>query len=78
MVSNLPTKWEIYKRRRYGPWVGKMPWRRKWQPPPVFLPGKIPRIEVPSRLQSIGSQRVGHDGSNLAQHVQRGQPLKFR
>ena len=28
--------------RRYGfdPWVGKIPWRRKWQPTPVFLPGK--------------------------------------
>ena len=22
------------------PWVGKTPWRRKWQPTPVFLPGK--------------------------------------
>ena len=22
------------------PWVGKIPWRRKWQPPPGFLPGK--------------------------------------
>ena len=22
------------------PWVQKIPWRRKWQPPPVFLPGK--------------------------------------
>ena len=21
-------------------WVGKTPWRRKWQPTPVFLPGK--------------------------------------
>ena len=21
-------------------WVGKSPWRRKWQPTPVFLPGK--------------------------------------
>ena len=20
------------------PWVGKIPWRRKWQPTPVFLP----------------------------------------
>ena len=28
--------------RRPGsnPWVGKIPWRRKWQPTPVFLPGK--------------------------------------
>ena len=23
------------------PWVGKMPWSRKWQPTPVFLPGKF-------------------------------------
>ena len=22
------------------PWVGKIPWRRKWQPTPAFLPGK--------------------------------------
>ena len=22
------------------PWVGKIPWRKKWQPSPVFLPGK--------------------------------------
>ena len=32
-----------YRRlRRYGfdPWVGEISWRRKWQPPPVFLPGK--------------------------------------
>ena len=24
----------------FNPWVGKIPWRRKWQPAPVFLPGK--------------------------------------
>ena len=24
----------------FNPWVGKIPWRRKWQPTPVFLPGK--------------------------------------
>ena len=29
-------------RRRCGfdSWVRKIPWRRKWQPNPVFLPGK--------------------------------------
>ena len=27
-------------RLRFDPWVGKIPWRRKWQPTPVFLPGK--------------------------------------
>ena len=28
------------KRRRFNPWVKKILWRRKWQPTPVFLPGK--------------------------------------
>ena len=27
------------KRCRFSLWVGKMPWRRKWQPTSVFLPG---------------------------------------
>ena len=25
-------------RDRFNPWVGKIPWRRAWQPAPVFLP----------------------------------------
>ena len=28
------------KRLRFDPWVGKIPWRRAWQPIPVFLLGK--------------------------------------
>ena len=28
------------KRRRFEPWVRKIPWRRKWQPTPLFLPEK--------------------------------------
>ena len=24
----------------FNPWVRKIPWRRKWQPTPVFLPGE--------------------------------------
>ena len=26
---------------RFDPWVGKLSWRRKWQPTPVFLPGEF-------------------------------------
>ena len=26
-----------HKRHRFNPWVGKIPWRREWQPTPVFL-----------------------------------------
>ena len=28
-----------HKRRGFNSWVRKIPWRRKWQPAPVFLPG---------------------------------------
>ena len=28
------------ERHRFDPWSGKIPWSRKWQPAPVFLPGK--------------------------------------
>ena len=28
------------RRCRFDPWVRKIPWRRKWQPAPGFLPGK--------------------------------------
>ena len=36
MLKNLPVMWET----PVDPWIGKMPWRRAWQPTPVFLPGK--------------------------------------
>ena len=30
-----------HKRHRFNSWVGKIPWRREWQPTPVFLPGEF-------------------------------------
>ena len=30
-----------YKRPSSDPWVRKFPWRRKWQPTPIFLPGEV-------------------------------------
>ena len=30
-----------HRRLEFSPWVGKTPWRRKWQPTPVFLPGEF-------------------------------------
>ena len=29
-----------HKRCRFDPWVRNIPWKRKWQPSPLFLPGK--------------------------------------
>ena len=49
------------RRPRFDPWVGKIPFRRAWQPTPIFLPGEFPWTEEPGRLQSRESQRVGRD-----------------
>ena len=48
----------------FDPWVGKIPWRRGWQPTPVFMPGEFHWTEEPVGLQSTGSQKVGHDRSD--------------
>ena len=31
------------KRHRFHPWIRKIPWKREWQPTPVFLPEKSHR-----------------------------------
>ena len=56
-VKRLPTM----GRPRFDPWIGTIPWRRKWQPTPVLLSGKSHGQRGPGRLQFMGSQRVGHD-----------------
>ena len=45
-----------HKRPGFDIWVRKIPWRRTWQPTPMFLPGRIPQIENPDGPQSVGSQ----------------------
>ena len=50
-----------YKRHGLDPWLGKIPWRRTWQPTPVFLPGKSHGQGSLAGYSSRGSQRVGHD-----------------
>ena len=44
------------------------PWRRKWKPTLVFLPGKSPWTEEPGGLQSTGSQRIRHNRATKQQH----------
>ena len=66
VVKNLPVIRRCRRCHGFDPWVGKIPWRRTWQPTPVFLPWRIPWTEEPGRLWSVRSQRVIHDWSNLA------------
>ena len=53
MSKNPPAMWETR--------IGMILWRRKWQPAPVFLPGKSPWTEEPGGLQSMGSLTVGQN-----------------
>jgi len=41
VVKNYPViAGDLKDKDRFNPWVGKIPWRRAWQPTPVFLPGE--------------------------------------
>ena len=60
LVKNLPIN-AGEKRWEFSPWVGKISWRRKWQPILVFWPGASHGQRKPGGLQFIGLQRVGHD-----------------
>ena len=58
MVKNLPAMQETGVPSLGGE---DPPWRRAWQPTPVFLPGESHGQRSLAGLQSVGSQRVGHD-----------------
>jgi len=47
VVKNPPAN---VGRAGFDPWVRKIPWGRKWQPTPVFLPGESPWTEKPGGL----------------------------
>ena len=40
LAWTIPFNFVQCGRPGFNPWVGKIPWRRKWQPTPVSLPGK--------------------------------------
>ena len=46
---------------RFNPWVSKIPWRRKLQPTPVFLPGKSHGQRSPAGYSPLGHKRIRHD-----------------
>ena len=50
-----------HKRCGFDPWVVKVPWRRKWQPAPVLLPGKFHGQRSLLGYSPWVSQRGRHD-----------------
>ena len=55
-----------HKRRSFHPWVGKTPPEEATATHSSILAWRILCTEEPGGLQSTGSHRVGHDGSDLA------------
>ena len=50
-----------YRSHGFDPSVRKVPWREKWQPTPVFLPGKSHGQRRLAGYSPQGHKRVGHD-----------------
>ena len=49
------------RRCTFDPWVRKIPWRRRWQPTPAFLPGKAHGLGSLAGYSPWGCKRVGHN-----------------
>ena len=57
LVVKNPAANTEHMRHEFNPWVRKIPWGRKWQPTPVFLPG-----------ESHGQRSLGQGGVGAALH----------
>ena len=57
---------QFKRRKRYGfdPWVLKILWRRKWQPTPVFLSGKLHR-----QRSMVGYSPQGYKELDVTEHT---------
>ena len=54
------------RRCSFNPWVGKIPWSRKRQPPPAFLPG-----ESHGQMSQAGYSPWGHKESDKTEYTHR-------
>ena len=63
----LSSKESACQHRRHGfhPWLGNIPWRRKWLPTPVFLPGK----KSHKQRILVGCSPQGCKESNMTQRL---------
>ena len=53
-----------HKRRKFNPWVGKIPRRRAWKPTPVSLPG-----ESHGQRSLVGYSPLDHKGSDMTEVI---------
>ena len=80
-LASLVVQWwriHLSMLETFDPWVGKIPWGRKWQPTPVFLPGKSREQWSLSGYSLWVLKRVGHSLSNsICVCVYNSSPLWF-
>ena len=62
MVKNPPAIVRRQRRCRFDPRVRKIPWRRKWQSTPLFLPGKPHGQRSP-----VGYSPQGHKEADMTE-----------
>ena len=62
--ASMEAQWQRiclqFRRRGSRPWVAKIPWRKKWQPTPIFLLGKFHGQRSLAGYSRWGRKRVGH------------------
>ena len=56
-----PSVMQEMRETEFNLWVRKIPWRRKWQPTPVFLSGESHGQRSLVGYRPVGSQKVGQD-----------------
>ena len=61
------------RRHGFDPWLEKTPWRRKWQPTPVFLPGKSH-----GQRRLVGYSPWGHERFKCDLETKQQQQMKWR
>ena len=61
VVENPPASVGRRKRCGFGPWVGKIPWRRAWQPTSVSFPGESHAQRSLVGYSPWGHKKIGHN-----------------
>ena len=67
-IIAMNTHTHTRRRHRFDLWVGKISWRRKWQPTPVFLPEKSHGQRILAGY-SPKACSVGHDWATKHRHT---------
>ena len=68
-----PCQCRRHKRHGFNPWVGKIPWRKAWQPTPVFLPG-----ESLEHRSLVGQSPQGLTESDMTEQLSRHTPWRVQ